>query len=286
MTTYFQKKVWLGFIAAMSLITWLAFSSYVQNKKFEETSTWGAHNNHLLFHTERLLSLTIDLEAGQRGYSLTGKEEFLEPATLSANSIREHVNTMVELTADNQSQQIRMRRLKTLIEDKLQFTLKAISLRKESFEEARDMNASLYGKTLMDEIRHLVKEIQAEENGLLQKRTELTRKTVNRFYVTFTALLFAVGVILILVFYSIYINLKARTRAETSLRSALDQIRDMYDNAPCGYHSINNEGKIIEINNTWLQWLQYKRHEIVNKIDFTTLLTPMSAKQFSVSFDR
>jgi len=286
MTTYFQKKVWLGFIAAMSLITWLAFSSYVQNKKFEETSTWVAHTNHVLFHTERLLSLTIDLEAGQRGYSLTGKEEFLEPATLSANSIREHVNTMVELTADNQSQQIRMRRLKTLIEDKLQFTLKAISLRKESFEEARDMNASLYGKTLMDEIRHLVKEIQAEENGLLQKRTELTRKTVNRFYVTFTALLFAVGVILILVFYSIYINLKARTQAETSLRSALDQIRDMYDNAPCGYHSINNEGKIIEINNTWLQWLQYKRHEIVNKIDFTTLLTPMSAKQFSVSFDR
>ena len=44
------------------------------------------------------------------------------------------------------------------------------------------------------------------------------------------------------------------------LRAALD----LYDNAPCGSVSFNNDGSIFDINNTLAAWLGYKKEEIIN----------------------
>lgn len=287
MTAYFQRKVWMGFIAAMSLIAWLALASYWQNKKFKETSERVAHTNRVLFHTEQLLSLTVDIESGQRGFALTKKEEFLEPYYVASTSVLDHVEHIKQLTRDNVSQQIRIRKLETLLDEKLLFTAEVISItRRDKVEDARALNASMVGKRLTDQVRLLIHEIQKEENDLLVERTELTEKRVQRFYTTFTALLAVIGVMLMLIFYAIYINLKRRTKAEAALRMALAQVKDMYDNAPCGYHSLNSEGVFVEINWTWLQWLQYRHEEVINKMKFKDLLTPEGAAVFQEKFDQ
>lgn len=282
MTTYFQKKVWLGFLTAISLIAWLAYSTYVNNEKFDETSKAVAHTNHVLFCTEQLLSAIIDFESGQRGYSLTGSEEFLA----SSQSLQGHVDKLLELTSGNESQQVRIKRLKRLVHDKVDFIHDIIEARKKSFEEARTLNASLVGKKLTDDIRHTIQEIQQEENSLLQTWIQRNEKDRRHFYHTFIALLFTVVLILILVFYSIYASLKARSRTEASLRTAMEQIKDVYDNAPCGYHSVNASGLLVEINNTWLQWLRYSREDVLNRVNFSDLLTRESVDRFSESFDR
>ncbi|HYF68525.1 MAG TPA: CHASE3 domain-containing protein [Ohtaekwangia sp.] len=287
MTAYFQRKVWIGFIAAMALIAWLALASYWQNKKFEETSAWVAHTNRVLFHTEQLVSLTIDIESGQRGFALTSKEEFLEPYYAASASVLDHIERIKELTRDNVSQQIRIRKLETLLNKKLLFAENVINItRRDNLEEARAVNASMVGKRITDQVRLLINEIQKEENDLLVERTALTEKRVQRFYSTFTALLSVTGIILLLIFYAIYINLKRRTKAEVALRKAIEQVKDMYDNAPCGYHSLNNEGVFVEMNRTWLQWLQYKHEEVVNKMKFRDILTPEGAAMFQEKFDQ
>lgn len=52
-----------------------------------------------------------------------------------------------------------------------------------------------------------------------------------------------------------------RQRIETNL--ALEEANDLYNNAPCGYHSINGDGIILKINDTELQWLGYTREEVL-----------------------
>ncbi|WP_164887257.1 EAL domain-containing protein [Hahella sp. KA22] len=50
-------------------------------------------------------------------------------------------------------------------------------------------------------------------------------------------------------------------------------IYDLYNNAPCGYHSLDPQGVIVDINETALRWLGYSRNELVGKAMFCDLLS-------------
>ena len=43
------------------------------------------------------------------------------------------------------------------------------------------------------------------------------------------------------------------------------EVQDLYDNAPCGYHSLDQDGRIIRINQTELNWLGYAREEVIGQ---------------------
>jgi PAS domain S-box-containing protein len=38
-----------------------------------------------------------------------------------------------------------------------------------------------------------------------------------------------------------------------------------YNNSPVGYHSVDNKGNYLSINDTELNWLGYKREELIGK---------------------
>jgi PAS domain S-box-containing protein len=46
--------------------------------------------------------------------------------------------------------------------------------------------------------------------------------------------------------------------------------------APCGYHSLDRNGLYLQVNDTELQWLGYRREELVRKKTVFDLLTPQS----------
>ena len=68
---------------------------------------------------------------------------------------------------------------------------------------------------------------------------------------------------------------KLRLREQELIRSERE-LNDLYNKAPCGYHSVDNEGTIVRINDTELSWLGYTRDDIVAKINFTELITPQN----------
>jgi PAS domain S-box-containing protein len=69
-----------------------------------------------------------------------------------------------------------------------------------------------------------------------------------------------------------------------ALRKSSEEIEGLYNDAPCGYHSLDAGGVIIRINNTELEWLGYSRSEIVGRKHFTDLLAPASREKFKASF--
>jgi PAS domain S-box-containing protein len=72
--------------------------------------------------------------------------------------------------------------------------------------------------------------------------------------------------------------------ANDELHKAVDEIRDLYNRAPCGYHSLNPNGIFVLVNDTELDWLGYSRDELVGKKRLGDLMTPESAAEFAVSF--
>jgi PAS domain S-box-containing protein len=79
-------------------------------------------------------------------------------------------------------------------------------------------------------------------------------------------------------------SLEARVQERTNeLRQYADELQDLYNNAPCGYHSLDAEGRFVLINDTELLWLGYSREEILG-YRFDQLLTPESQSEFRQHF--
>ena len=80
-------------------------------------------------------------------------------------------------------------------------------------------------------------------------------------------------------------NLEKLVRERTDeLHKVMEETSDLYENAPCGYHSLDINGIFVRINNTELKWMGYKREEVINKMGTMDMLTPESQKLFKSAF--
>jgi two-component system sensor histidine kinase/response regulator len=67
-------------------------------------------------------------------------------------------------------------------------------------------------------------------------------------------------------------------------RRAKEEILDLYNNAPCGYHSLDADGVYVRVNETELLWLGYSRREVIGRRKFSDFLTPGSLELFKEQF--
>ena len=80
-------------------------------------------------------------------------------------------------------------------------------------------------------------------------------------------------------------NLEMRVQERThELKNAYEELSDIYNNAPCGYHSLDKKGYFVKINNTELEWLGYSMDELIGKKRFSDLLTKEGVKKFKENF--
>ena len=64
------------------------------------------------------------------------------------------------------------------------------------------------------------------------------------------------------------------------------EVADLYNSAPCGYHSLDSDGVFVAINDTELSWLGYPREEVVGRMRFSDLLAPDERPRFDACFAR
>ena len=72
------------------------------------------------------------------------------------------------------------------------------------------------------------------------------------------------------------VDVTRRVRSEQDLLRASSEIKQLYDEAPCGYFSVDADIFIANINQTLLQWLGYDAREVLGKMKYEDLLSPES----------
>lgn len=70
----------------------------------------------------------------------------------------------------------------------------------------------------------------------------------------------------------------------SSPANALSEREDLYNSAPCGFHSLDKDGVFVRVNETELRWLGYTRDELVGKKKIFDLLAPESIKSVKDAF--
>jgi PAS domain S-box-containing protein len=70
---------------------------------------------------------------------------------------------------------------------------------------------------------------------------------------------------------------------EERVRERTAEVQDLYDNAPTGYHSLDADGRFIQINQTELDQLGYTRAEVIGR-PFTDFVTAAGKAKFEAGY--
>ena len=70
------------------------------------------------------------------------------------------------------------------------------------------------------------------------------------------------------------LQIQMRQQVEIALRTAIAEAEDLYNNAPCGYHTRDASGAFTRMNRTELQWLGYEHHEVIGKMTLSDIVPP------------
>ena len=161
----------LGFILAILAVLIIAFVSYRALEVRTRTAERVTHTVEVMARFLALTSILKDAETSQRGFLLTGTEEYLAPYTHATSELASEFKQIRALTTDNVAQQLRIDALEQLVAEKMDELNQTITLRR-----AGDAEAALAvlrtdrGKAAMERIRIMLTEMETQERNLLATR--------------------------------------------------------------------------------------------------------------------
>jgi methyl-accepting chemotaxis protein len=180
------KKIAAGFALPLAILLLIGVIAYWCTVRLIDTSHAVARTHDVLEKIEQVLSVMKDAETGQRGYVITGKDNYLKPYEEAVAAILPALDELARLTEDKPRQQERVRSLRPLIKKKLDEMKETIAARARkggtddtTFAAARKIVEEDKGKEFMEEIRKLTNDMREEALGQLRERADRAESTAS-----------------------------------------------------------------------------------------------------------
>jgi methyl-accepting chemotaxis protein len=173
-----QAKLVLGFALGPIILAIIGWVAYTNTIALVDSLNRQQHTYQVLQQAEIVSKLLVDAETGQRGFLLTGAERYLQPYTAAIAALGPSIARLGDLTADNPRQQARLPTLRELVRKKTDELAETTALRREKGPEAAlAVVQTDRGKNVMDDIRTVADQFEAEENNLLAQRSAEAART-------------------------------------------------------------------------------------------------------------
>ncbi len=208
-----KKNLRLGLGISLSLLILSSIASFISIQNLIKNSKMVSHSNEVIATLSDVLAALKDAETGQRGFLLTGSDEFLEPHVGAGKRAIDLVEYTKTLTSDNPTLILLADELKAIIEKRRAFLRNGIELKRNN----QPVSISLLqeGRALMDEARDLIERMKEIELSLLETRTQAMNKFAGYtpYLIVFAAIL---SLLITIIFYR-------RVALDANKRIALQQ---------------------------------------------------------------
>jgi CheY-like chemotaxis protein/signal transduction histidine kinase/CHASE3 domain sensor protein len=161
----------LALVVAFFLVSgWIAYGNITTTQRDADKI---AHSHEVIVALDDMLSGVKDAETGQRGYLLTGKDQYLGPYNQALSEVGPMFARIASLTRDNGAQQARLVQLRQHVGAKLAELRQTVELRQSGHADAAlAVVLTDQGKAEMDAIRQQLDLMQQEEARLRQIRID------------------------------------------------------------------------------------------------------------------
>lgn len=175
----------VGFLAVESIVA-AGFLSLVH---FKTSTTWATKSEQVLIELERMRSTVVGAETQQRGYLITGSDEYLPPYREAIDTLEAQLRRIGSLTRDNSRQQDRVAFLATQVDQRSDEMDHAIVTRRtKGLPFAKSVVSVNHQNRTMDTIQEITGQIRDEENRSLARHradSEAWAFTTGSFAVAF-----------------------------------------------------------------------------------------------------
>ncbi|MET0357755.1 MAG: CHASE3 domain-containing protein, partial [Cellvibrio sp.] len=171
-----------AFAAVIAVFLVVIVLTYVSQVRQVNAIAINKHTYEVLENASTLLQSLMNIETGQRGFLLTGKEDFLEPHTAGIKSFNSTLEHIREMTSDNAKQQERLKLLEQSYHRWLREDVNSVieKRRTADAETIKTLSAGIgSGKAGMDAMRGILSDIDAEERSLMKVRSENLAATIS-----------------------------------------------------------------------------------------------------------
>jgi PAS domain S-box-containing protein len=228
-STNSRWSVQIALLLGVSIVLLIIMSVFAMRSItiLSERADWVAHTERVRFEVSRVLRLSTDIETADRGYALTGDEQFLEPYRAAVASIGTELSSLQQLVIDNPREVNTEEQVRMLSEQQRASAASDVeAVRAGHNEQARARIASGASKRLLDAIREAAAKMTAEEDRLLELRrgegARARRTSMQAMWATGTLAIF-------LMCFVVWMTLRDRARvqrAEAELATTLLSIAD------------------------------------------------------------
>ncbi len=171
----------------MFLMLIVAYVVFFNVTRMVETANWVKHTHEVIADARELGKLIVDMETGERGFLITGKEPFLEPFNEAQKIWDKKIEKLKGHVSDNQEQVSRLEVIDSLANQWLTVAAQPeIDARIESSKTGGKVDNVIAlvnartGKKIIDTIRVKVDEFIKVEHDLINIRDLESKKAASR----------------------------------------------------------------------------------------------------------
>jgi len=166
-----RNKILLSTAVTMFLVIILGLILFNSMQNLNDTAGWVKHTHNVISNASTIEKLVVDMETGERGFLIAGKEEFLEPYDAGKRELIKLLKETKKLVSDNLPQVEKLNEIEDLINSwQEKAGIPEIEKRREvekgakAFAEFERLQGRTVGKDIFDTIRNEFKMIETEFN--------------------------------------------------------------------------------------------------------------------------
>jgi CHASE3 domain sensor protein len=195
------KKIlfWLGLslpMVALLAMTWLVHQTSGQ---FNNSFNFVMQTYKVLDLFEETESHIVDAESNQRGYFLTGRQEYLEPYQHAMQAIRDDTAELKKLTSSDPVQQANLLLLEKMVNEDLVFDPATVFAPGQALTNASVVTLTERGKEKLEHMRHVLFQAHEQQQQALSKHQQAAEEDVVSNQAMSLVLIVAVAMALIMV---------------------------------------------------------------------------------------
>jgi PAS domain S-box-containing protein len=228
-----RRKVVLSFGLVLAMLGGIAFISLRATRAFIKNAEIVTETRKVMETAERTLRYVMEMEAGRRGFLVTGDDKMLVGYTESQRRVIENFTALKADTADTPQQTLKLTKLLELIQKSFALQRSEIEMRRtQQGKGGVELFAKGESEQAVRAIQDLLVDFNREQQALLEERadfTELVGKATTGTITfggifTFCALVWACVLILR--------DIAARRKIEAALASEHNLLRSIINTIP------------------------------------------------------
>ena len=203
-----RTQIFLGYFLILAFLVVFAGITYTSLASLTKTASWVSHTHKAISMVTNVEKLIIDMETGERGFLITGKEEFLEPYNSGQMAHEELIDDLMKHVSDNPKNVKLLEEIHALVNKWLEVAaLPEIEARRRmnrkeiSMEEVSAIIEKGIGKSIIDSLRQKINAFIETEKELLDARDKeskrATKSSINIIFIM-TLVAIVIGVLAML----------------------------------------------------------------------------------------